>query len=111
MGPHLERFPERLAEMEYAESQILSLVRLANLLSIAGRAELESYIADQNRSPQGRLPASFTDSILERFLTYQKNLVCLTSNTIKTHRAMCVLWFSTRATMARRSGLAWTLLT
>lgn len=121
MGPYLERFTDHLAEMGYAESYIRSLVRLANslgewledhgkCLGEAGKADLESYIAAQNRSPQGRLPAwargirrlpvlmaplgvlcrpepaSFADAILERFSAYLKNVVGVTPDTIMSYR-------------------------
>lgn len=120
MGPYLERFAVRLAEMGYAESYIRCLVRLANSLGEwledhgkrldeAGKADLESYIAAQKRSLQGRLPdwtrgirrlpilmaplgvlclpepATVADATLERFATYLKNVVGVTPNTINTY--------------------------
>jgi len=121
MGPYLERFTDRLAQMGYAESYIRSLVRLANslgewledhgtCLGEAGKSELDSYIAAQNRSPEGRLPAwtrgvrllpavmvplgalcrpeptSVEDPVLERFSMYLKNVLGVTPCTIKSYR-------------------------
>jgi len=105
--------------MGYTEAYIKSLVRLVNSLGEwleedgkcprkAGRAELEAYIADQNRSSRGQLlawtrlirrlpammaplgalcrpePSTFSGSILEGFATYLKNALGVTPNTIKT---------------------------
>lgn len=68
MGPYLEPFATRLANLGYVDGYIRNLVRLANSigewledrgvsLRDAGDPDVEAYIAAQKRNSRGRLPA------------------------------------------------------